>query len=191
MPTHCSGTQGTHLRVSGNGITPVEIVTGGGAISEQTTSVIDGYAVWGVTIGYSGSSSGRFMGNHGKRHSASFIVNNVRISSTQYSIRLALNTAPNTTIASTTAGVTGFIRSVVFSHGDPVRTNYRTVVKSPSGSTLFDRSSDSGHFSVSELTCGCNDSDCQMGTFPTDFCCTNCAQQSAILSSILSALNSR
>lgn len=189
MQIHCPGTQGTHLRVSGNGIN-TEIVTGGGATSEQISGISnpEGFATWRV---YSRSSTGieADRGLHGKTNSQSFIVTNTWNSQLRvYQSRLTLNTSPNGSLRSWTAAVTSSFSRQVFSHGSGPTTSYRTLVRSSSGSVLFDQSSGVSPFTVSVLQCGCNNDDCQRGAFPTDFCCTNCAQQSGILSSILGAL---
>lgn len=189
MAIHCSGKQGAHLRVSGNGISPVDIVTGGGAVSEQSSSIRDGFATWRVYTAttVNGRVIEAYRGVHSKLHAYSFYIWKPSATSN----RLTHTGAPNGSLVSWTSSTTSWISRIEFSHGDPLIWIYRTRVLSSSGSVLFDRSSESSAFSVSELACGCDNSDCQHGIFPTNFCCTNCAQQSGLLQEIISALQAR
>lgn len=193
MPIHCSGKQGTHLRISGNGITPVEIVTGGGAESIQSSSTnSNDSASWDIyTSGV--SNTGQVVevlraSNRTKFHWESFYVRTV----TPGNYVVTKSSIPTGSVSNSwSAARVPWVSRIVFKSGTPVTTTYRTIVKNSNGSEVFNRTSTSGAFTVSELQCGCDESDCQMGTFPTDFCCTNCAQQSGILNEIIAALQAR
>jgi hypothetical protein len=188
MATHCAEKQGTHLQVSGNGITPIDIVTGGGATSTQSSSSTVAYATWQVFT-RTGSSSPTSRGFHGILSDNSFIVVNVWNSQRRvYFSRLTHTGAPQGSMRSWSSSQLSFFSHQIFSHGSLPVTTYTTIVRSPGGSILFNQSSTSGQFAVSEIECGCDNEDCQRGTFPSDFCCTNCAEQVGILSGILGAL---
>jgi hypothetical protein len=192
MPIHCSGKQGTHLQISGNGIAPVEIVTGGGAESIQTVSTnSNDYAWWDVRV-QTRSSTGSIVNitstNKGKYHWESFFFTRTPWNGT-FINRLTKSSLPaGSSLQSWTSSSTFSVVGQTFKSGVAPVTTYRTIVKDALGLEAFNRTSSSGQFVVTELQCGCADSDCQMGTFPTDFCCTNCAEQSGILSGILGAL---
>jgi hypothetical protein len=193
MPIHCSGKQGSHLRVSGNGITPVEIVTGGGAESIQSSSTnSNDSATWDIyTSGR--SSTGAIVevlraSNRTKFHWESFYVRTV----TPGNYTVTKSSIPTGSVSNSwSATNVPWVSRIVFKSGTPVTTTYRTIVKNSNGSEVFNRTSTSGAFTVSELQCGCPNEDCQMGVFPTDFCCTNCAQQASILNTIASSLRSK
>lgn len=190
MTTLCEGTQGTHFRVSGNGIDQ-EFVSGGGVTVAQSSSSTVAYAVWNVFT-QTGSSSPTSRGFHGISSNNSFIVVNVWNSTRRvYFSRLTHTGAPSGSLRSWTSSQLSYFSHQVFSHGSLPVTTYSTVIKAASGSTIWQGSSQSGYHNVSVLACGCDESDCQQGTFPTDFCCTNCAQQSGILQEIISALQAR
>jgi hypothetical protein len=193
MPVHCGGKQGTYLRISGNGIQPVEIITGGGAESVQTfTSNSNDSAYWDIyTSGR--SSTGAIVevlraSNRIKQNWESFYVRTV----TPGNYTVTKSSIPTGSVSSSWSAINvPWVSRVVFRSGSFPTTTYRTVVKSFGGQELFNRTSTSGAFLVTEIECGCPSDDCQHGTFPTNYCCSSCAQQSGILSSIKSALQSK
>lgn len=184
----CDGKQGAYLEISGNGISQT-LITGGGSYVQNTQSTADGFAVWRVYTAAqlaNGNVAEAYRGARGKLNSQTFVVNNIWQNGA-YSSRLQL------------AGSAGIFQSwiyarpswlsrVEFSHGTFPTTTYTTRILSATGSQLWTGSSQTGHYNVSVLECGCDNEDCQKGTFPSNFCCTNCAQQAGILSGILSAL---
>lgn len=186
MTIFCQGKQGTYLRVTGNNVNR-EIISGGGVVSKQTQSVTEGMASWRV---YTGTTiNGRFIegyrGIHAKLNSQYFFV----YKSSARRNHLTRSDIPSSSIKTWTHSSTSSLSRLEFVSGVPPTTTYRTLIKDADGKTLFDGSQTTGYHTVSLIECGCDDSDCQIGSFPDNYCCTNCGQQSGILSSILSALN--
>lgn len=188
MTTYCDGKQGTFLNVKGTGIDR-DIIGNGSVEVIQTTSSTVVYQTWGVyTAAVSnGQVVEAFRGYHGKNSNDGFMV----YKPTSTTNRLTRTSAPTGSLTSWTSSTTSWINRLVYSHGGFPVTTYTTEIKETSGLQLFKASQGTGHFTVTLLECGCDLSDCQMGTFPGDFCCTNCAQQSGILNEIIAALQAR
>lgn len=184
----CDGKQGAYLKISGNGLDRT-LITGGGSYVQNTSNIPDGYATWFVYTAAqlaNGTVVEGYRGARGKLHSQTFVVNNVWQNGA-YSSRLQLSGSAGI-IQSWIYARPSWISRIVFSHGDTPTTTYTTRILSATGGELWKGSSTSGYYNVSAIECGCDNEDCQKGTFPTNFCCTNCAEQVGILSGILSAL---
>jgi len=185
MTIYCEGKHGTHLRVTGNN-TDKEIISGGGVVSIQSQSATEGLARWRV---YTGTTiNGRFYegyrGIHAKLNSQFFFV----YKSSSRRNHLTRSDIPNSSINSWVHSSTSSISRLVFVSGTPPTTTYKTVIRDSLGTTLFEGSQTSGYHTVSLIECGCDISDTQCGSFPSNYCCTNCEHQSGILDGILSAL---
>jgi hypothetical protein len=175
---YCDGTQGTALRVTGG--TTDEIVIGGGGLRAVTsTQTTGGYAVWRVYV------AGVYRGVHGKNGDETFGVARHSANRGNYLYR---SSNPSGVLHYWRASSLQSISRLEFSHGSPPVTTCTTRILSADGSELRRFSKQGSCHSVSLIECGCPESDCQRGSFPDDFCCTNCAQQAGILSGILGAL---
>jgi len=182
----CDGKQGAYLQISGNGLNQT-LITGGGSTEEKTTSTPEGLATWSVYVG-STLANGQFVeslrGRILKLHSQSFSIHyDSRFARWWISID-----GGNSRNATWQSSRPNWITRVVFYSGSQPITTYTNRILSATGSELWKGSSTSGYYSVQEIECGCDNEDCQKGSFPSNFCCTNCAQQAGILSGILSAL---
>lgn len=187
MVFHCLGKQGTYLKVSGNSGSN-SIVSQTSLESIQASSINAGFAVWRVYTAttVNGRVVEAYRGAFGKSHTESFII----YKPTATSNRLTRSGAPTGTLTSWTSSTTSWVSRTEFSHGDPVTLTYTTTIKEGQ-KVLLSVSQPDGYHTVEELACGCDTADCQMGIFPTNFCCTNCAQQSVILQEIISTLQAR
>ncbi len=133
-----------------------------------------GYATWRVyTRAHNGIIYDR--GVHGKTHDKWFIVTNTWEPSRKiYISRLTLNTSPLGSLRSWSASGASSFSHQVFASGEPPVTNHVISITSAEGFLAYEfwRTGTSLDFSVH---CGCENGNCQQGTFPLKYCCFSCS----------------